>query len=315
MQTAANTSVASHSPRDVETWSAWASRANNAYIGFLALTLVATVLIVVFNNRLNKAKDSAAIREKQASDERIATAGAVAAQAIERAGIANAEAGKANQRAGELESANLTLRGQVATLETAASDAKKDVAGLQKAAADAKAAQQRVETDLAKQQERAARAETELTKIRQPRILESRPFLAALKGAPKGRAVILYDPVSSDGYIFAAQIRRWLGTGSDGDGAGWDVPEPTPIPSDFPELPNSPSTMPLYLRAGGMPGMGLVLSANVLPNQEDITALAGSMPMVVLARALKAGGYFVGAYVTNPRLPEGTVFIIIGPKL
>jgi hypothetical protein len=164
MQTTASTSVES---QEVNTWNAWASWANNAYIGFLTLTLVATVLIVVFNNKLNKAKDASYLREKQASDERIATAKATgeqakrdAADADERAATANREAGRANERAEKLESANLALRGQVATLESAASDAKKDVALLQKAASDAKAA-------LSQQEELTAKAQAEVIELQE----------------------------------------------------------------------------------------------------------------------------------------------------
>ena len=50
---------------------------NIFYVLFLALTLLATVLTVVFSWRLNKAKDEQYSREKQASDERIAVANGI----------------------------------------------------------------------------------------------------------------------------------------------------------------------------------------------------------------------------------------------
>src|SRR5690348_8205203 len=92
------TNAKSIESQDVKTWGTWASRANNAYIGFLVLTLIATVLIVLFNNKLNKAKDEAYLQEKQASDERIAEANAAAADAGLKAAKANEDLAKSAER-------------------------------------------------------------------------------------------------------------------------------------------------------------------------------------------------------------------------
>jgi hypothetical protein len=134
MQTNANTSSLSQEAQTLASRARWS---NNAYIGFLVLTLAATVLIVRYNNRLNKVKDELAVGEKLASEEKVAalTRDAEIAKkeraetdlkaeaARERAGKADERAGEANERAGQVEKANLALRGQVATLETKAADA------------------------------------------------------------------------------------------------------------------------------------------------------------------------------------------------
>ncbi len=134
MQANANTSVLSQEAQTLAERVWWS---NNAYVVFLALTLIATVLIVRYNNRLNRVKDELSVRERQASEEKVAalTKEAEVAKkeraetdlkaeaARERAAIADQRAGGANERAGRLEKDNLTLRLQVATLETKAAEA------------------------------------------------------------------------------------------------------------------------------------------------------------------------------------------------
>jgi hypothetical protein len=164
MQTNANTSVESH---DVETWSAWASRANSAYIGFLTLTLVATVLIVVFNNRLNKAKDAAYGREKQASDERIADANAGAAEANRKAAEANEGLAKSGEKI-----AALTKEAEQAKTERAEADkqiaiAKADAAKASEGTATATAEVSRLRITVANAETERAKAEKSLLQLQE----------------------------------------------------------------------------------------------------------------------------------------------------
>src|SRR6185295_5731106 len=115
MQTNANTSALSQEAQNLTSRVGWS---NNAYVVFLALTLIATVLIVRYNSRLNKVKDELSVRERQASEEKVAalTKEAEVAKkeraetdlkaetARERAGEANERASKADERAGAAKS-------------------------------------------------------------------------------------------------------------------------------------------------------------------------------------------------------------------
>jgi hypothetical protein len=128
-------------------------------------------------NDVIRAKDEQATREKQASDEKIASliaeaenakteraqanlaieeAKVRASQADERAWAAGERAAAVELRAQELESQNLELRSGVANLE--------------KEAADARSAQQRIQTEMARQQQRAADAELRLEEERIERL-------------------------------------------------------------------------------------------------------------------------------------------------
>jgi hypothetical protein len=62
------------------------------------------------------------------------------------------------------------------------------------------------------------------------RLLDIPRFLTALRDRPKGTAEIWYNPGDTEAYLFAGQIKRWLGPGVDGDGAGWEVLPVRPIP-------------------------------------------------------------------------------------
>lgn len=92
MQTNTNTSEAYTSPQEVPTLSRRLDWANNAYIGFLTLTLIASVLIVWYNKKLGWAKDI-----QQASElERVRGESAEHTAAVEagaRTRIAEVEAG------------------------------------------------------------------------------------------------------------------------------------------------------------------------------------------------------------------------------
>ncbi|HEV3221218.1 MAG TPA: hypothetical protein VGZ48_15740 [Candidatus Acidoferrales bacterium] len=88
----------------------------------------------------------------------------------------------------------------------------------------------------AKAQEDAAKAQLELRKYIDgvakragPRMLDVPRFMLELKGQPRGKVEIFFKDADSEASLFAGQIRRWLGQGENGDGAGWDVSRPRPF--------------------------------------------------------------------------------------
>jgi hypothetical protein len=280
----------------------------------LTLTLIASVLIVVFNNRLGKAKDSAYVREKQVSDERISTADATAANALKDAGVANEKAGFANERAEKLEASNLALRGQVATLEIAATDAKRDLAeqkgktaDLEKAAADAK-------TELAKQQERTLKAEKELeeTKDRVTSVVQGMlphwaKFIAhmeVLKSSPQGTIDIVYKRDSANGFRLGFNIGMYL---SD---AGWTLLSSGRAPDHSARLqPRAvDSVMDLLPELARLNWSDMVVLSREGLNQNPVEK--PKTPAVALWRFLASSE--VPAYITaDPTLPEGVVRLVI----
>lgn len=286
MQTNANTSVES---QDIKTWNAWASRANNAYIAFLAATLIVTVLIVVFNNRLNKAKDGAYAREKQASDERIAAAKADAAKADERAGLANEAAGKANEtagkaneRAGKLEGQNIQLR---TDLETATAESRAKQAELAREQGKL-AIEQRRTADAQRQAAEAQRALAEIverrTASRHLKPEERARLVEALRQSPlKGMVIIDCVQGDSEGLAFAKEINAALKE------AGWPTNDVQQSSFD-----NNPV------------GIGLrVLSASKAPAYAEF-----------LQRAFNDIGPRFDFTEEHPQTAEGTVELIVGIK-
>jgi hypothetical protein len=245
MEIEPSTSVES---QEVKTWNARVSFANNAYIGFLALTLIATVLIVVFNNRLNKAKDDQSLREKRVSDERIADANRQAglanegaARANERAGQADERAAKANERAAVLEKQNTELR---TDLESATAESRKRQAELAKEQSTLATEQRKT----AEAQREAATAQlalkTHLEKVarwQQDRQLTA-PVPDRRKIDPAGiwYVTIGYKEGDDEAFRFAGRIFEALMA------AGWSVtndPHPIPVGETNGEL-GAPSIRP-----------------------------------------------------------------------
>jgi len=65
------------------------------------------------------------------------------------------------------------------------------------------------------------------------RALDIKAFLEPLKNKPKANVDLQYKENDSEAYMFALQIRRWLGPGAENDGAGWNVTEPHPFKTDI----------------------------------------------------------------------------------
>lgn len=272
---------------------------NVLYISFLALTLLATVLTVVFGWRLNKAKDEQYSREKQASDERIAVANAEASKASEGAARANEELAKANERIAEAkadaakataeterltqENLKLSLRLEQSIHESR--DKQRELAEAQQRLADA---QER----LAKAQQRQAEAELALQKAleevrrrQQPRTLSSDQrikLIEALKTVPEKGPVTIVCPLGdAESTAFATEIDSTL------KAAGW---------------PSKGVDQAVY--TGGLPvGFGIVVKDTKLAPRYA----------AYLQDAFAAAGVPAGR-AEDAKAPEGSVTILIGIK-
>jgi hypothetical protein len=274
-----------------------------AYIVVLVLVALFSYLVWTSGNNLSEAIQSDAkariakveadarteiARVESGAQERISEAQRESNEKIARLkseadkGIAqaDAEAAQANQQTKKLESDNLKLQANVATLE--------------KDAAEARTKQAQAETMLAN-----------IVKRQNPRILDSKTFLEKLKDKPKARVEIMYQENEPEPFGLAVQIRRWLGEGVNGDGAGWDVPDPKPISPEW-LPPNVPTNMPLASSYLTIWGLTVVTSKSWKGEDDDA--------MGALMVALMASGISFIRMV-NPKLPPDLFVIVIGPKV
>jgi hypothetical protein len=154
--------------------------------------------------------------------------------------------------------------------------------------------------------ERLARAEAAMVDVRQnlgPRSLEGATIVAMLKGKPGPKLVeFVYKPNDKEAHKVATQIHRWLGSGVNGDGAGWRVSEVRPI--DDSDVVRPPLT-----------GMRLnrwrfvVLIVNALPPDEQRPSM--NLPADALAAALLESGS--GATVwAHPAVAPDTIRVAVG---
>jgi hypothetical protein len=139
-----------------------------------------------------------------------------------------------------------------------------------------------------------------------PRILDHTKFLESLKGKPRGKVEILYQPDNSEAYAFALQIRRWLGEGANGDGAGWNVSPLKPIPSEGGDSRIAPDA-PSALRHGAWFGLGVRANKQWQPFESE-TALGALV--TALSQASGAGV----VQHPDPKLPDDFFVIVVGQK-
>lgn len=168
-------------------------------------------------------------------------------------------------------------------------------------------------TELEEEKQKTAKAQLELRKFiedvntaRGPRmIIDNKAFVAALRGKPTAKAEILFAPNDEEAYELALQIRRWLGPGDKGDGAGWDVKEPQPIPPEGGD-PRIPRTAPPAIRYGALGGMAIISNRlwNPLDKNPSYDAL---MDAFITAR-------LVGTGERVPTLPDNLFIIVIGQR-
>jgi hypothetical protein len=147
---------------------------------------------------------------------------------------------------------------------------------------------------LAIQQERAAKAETELELVKkkqEPRGIPSEQFIATLKKAPPGKAVVEYVAGFPETQEFATNLSMHLRM------ANWDVP-------------NGPvGTNPKTVSAGV-----LIVPRNI-KDLEPSSFANPSTTVGALAKALGDLGFLAGGGGVDSNLPEGTIRIIVGPRL
>jgi hypothetical protein len=214
-------------------------------------------------------------------------------------------AADANRRANENESSNLRLR---TDLEHASAESRSKQAELRVEQRNtAEAQRQAAEAQLALKQH------TEEIEKRQNWRLIANPekFLRYLKGKPKRKVELLYNPNDTESYMFAVQIRDWLGAGYKGSGAGWDVAEPKAIPpvGGNERLANAPP----QIRYGSMTGAGItfVLRAQPAPGSDDQAALQALM--VALGSSIGLPAVILGER-EDRTVPEGTIVVVIGQR-
>jgi hypothetical protein len=136
-------------------------------------------------------------------------------------------------------------------------------------------------------------------------IVDHNAFVSALRGKPKARVEILFTPNDEEAFELAGMIVRWLGPGVDGDGAGWEVGEPKPIPPVGGDTKVSPYA-PAGIRYGAIGGMAIASNRLWIPVDKD-SAYEGLMDAFFTARLVPSGEVI-------PALPDNLFVIIIGQK-
>jgi hypothetical protein len=136
-------------------------------------------------------------------------------------------------------------------------------------------------------------------------IVDHNAFVTALRGKPKAKAEILFAPNDEEAFELALQIRRWLGPGVNGDGAGWEVSEPQPIPASGGDPRISPHAPPA-IRYGAIGGMAIASNRLWTPLDKS-TAYEGLMDAFFTARLVPSGEHIAA-------LPDNLFIIIIGQK-
>ena len=168
-------------------------------------------------------------------------------------------------------------------------------------------------TGLAQAQKESAEAQLALRKFiedvnaaRGPRmIIDHAAFVAALRGKPKAKAEILFAPNDEEAFELAVQIKRWLGPGVNGDGAGWDVDEPQPIPSTGGDKTISQYAPP-GIRYGAIGGMAIISNRLWTPLDKN-SSYSGLMDAFFTARLVPAGEQV-------STVPENHFIIVVGQK-
>ena len=213
-------------------------------------------------------------------------------------------AAHAEERAATVEAGNIQLRTdlKVATAESdkRQTDLEKEqqkTAHAQKEAAEAQLALQKYIDDVAKHQ--------------RPRLLDFKKFVADLTGKSKGSVTLLYAPNDSEAYTFAIHIRRWLGPGVDGDGAGWNVSVPMPIPAEGGDPHPDLATAPPAMKYGAWNGLGILVSD---PGNGHIPPWEDKTPIGVLTMALMNNGFPPITQFGVTSVPKGTILLVIGQK-
>jgi hypothetical protein len=247
-----------------------------AYVGVLLLAAVLTWLVWDSGNRLQNA-----IRAD--AEAKTASANAIAEIARRDAALANEGLAKSNEEIARLNAASASLS-------------------------------LKVEEESRKRAE-AEKALLELQRRQGQRLLDHTKFLETLRGKPKGKVELLYPANETEPYLFADQIRRWLGPGDAGDGAGWVVTGPTPLPPQGGIVRGSDlESAPAAVRFGATQGQIGIVTGAPRPTGSPIP-FDDSTALGALQKALSESG--AGALVTTwgiASMPPHTFVVIVGPK-
>jgi hypothetical protein len=152
----------------------------------------------------------------------------------------------------------------------------------------------------------------EVSTRQSPRIIDPAKFSSALKDKPVRAAELLYNPIDTEAYLFAEQIRDCLGHGFRGSGAGWDVSEPRPIPPTGGDerFPNAPP----QIRYGTLAGAGLTFVFNKKEMKNaDRDALHGLE--FAITNSSSRGLPVLYAERDDSTLPDGVFIVVIGQKM
>jgi hypothetical protein len=131
-------------------------------------------------------------------------------------------------------------------------------------------------------------------------------LLKQLAGRPKAKVEILYDELDAGSFSFSQQIQRWLGPGNNNDGAGWEVTDFRQF-CDHDTLPGLiKGNAPLTVRATA--GWELCIIGKIMPTKS-------SDPFGILSDALTLAAQCPAIMLSDTRLPEGLIRLLIGQKL
>jgi hypothetical protein len=267
--------------------------ANIGVVIALAASFVVGGASIFLSRRLGNQKDAQYLREKQASDERIALAGESAARADARAATANEGVAKSKE-----EIARLTLEAEEAKTERAEADkqiaiAKVDAAKAKEGTANAEAQAAKASVEVAKLQvivanaeKERAQAEKDLLELQErirPRRLTSEQkagLIELLKNEPKGPVIMECLMAEPETCNFAMELRVAL------EAAGFKI-EQLKMSGTGPVAPTGINVL--------IPGQPVPAHANFL-----------------MHALREIGLHPVG--IVDPIVPKGAVFVRVGIK-
>lgn len=278
----------------------WVDIANIGVVIALALSFVFGGASIFFSRRLGKQKEAESVREKRISDEKITAANAVAETAKSDAANARTEAIRIESEAKE-KIAKLTAEAERAKAERAEADkqiaiAKANAARANEGAAKATAEVRRLQIVVANAERKRAEAERDLALaqselqrvVRSVRTLDEQAAVAFLKNRPKGTVEILYANVSDNIEGFAFELALVL------KAAGWNV---RPVKSG--NLGWRVTGVQLVIWSTPDRALG-EMTPEVRALWEFLTSNVEGLGEVRL--------------IGRRDLPEGSIFILIGPR-
>ncbi len=221
--------------------------------------------------------------------------------------------------------AKTSADGAAAAASRAVSSAEHLGIALQKSTAAAEAAQGRLRNEqraTAHAQKEAADAQLALRKYvdavarrQTPRHLDRGKLVKLLEGKPRSRVELLYNPNDLEAWWFADEICLFLGKGNGNEpGAGWDVSQPKPIPTEAGgrEL-NIPGAPPAARFGGATSTFGITFRAKEITFPTKPPAL-GALANALFPSILPFERGYSFEMEQDAALPDDLIVIIVGPK-